>query len=105
MDMSAEPGTRTRALGMQARTLELFELHGIVEALLERGLRADRFNVFSERRRILRADLSELPTAYPYLLMIPQNEAETIMADRLADHAAIRSIHRSNRRRPAPCWS
>ncbi len=69
---------------MQARTLELFERHGTTEALLAHGLRADRFNVFSEGRQILRADFRGLPTSYPFLLMIPQNEVEEIVAGRLA---------------------
>src|SRR5690606_34798008 len=76
IDKAPAPDTQTRALGMQARSLELFERHGTVPALLARGLRADRFHVFSEGRRILEADFSGLPTAYPYLLMIPQNETE-----------------------------
>ena len=85
VDKAAQANTDTRALGMQARTLELFERPGITADLLAHGLRADRFNVFSEGRRILRADFRALPTAYPYLLMIPQNETEAIVAHRLAE--------------------
>ncbi|WP_156251691.1 FAD-dependent oxidoreductase [Pseudactinotalea terrae] len=85
IDKAAAASTDTRALGMQARTLELYERHGITTALLDNGLRAQRFNVYSEGRRILRADFHSLQTRYPYLLMIPQNDTEAILAARLAD--------------------
>jgi 2-polyprenyl-6-methoxyphenol hydroxylase-like FAD-dependent oxidoreductase len=85
IDKAAAASTDTRALGMQARTLELYERHGITAALLDNGLRADRFNVYSEGRRIVRADFRGLPTHYPYLLMIPQNETEAVLAARLAE--------------------
>ncbi|KAA9156854.1 FAD-dependent oxidoreductase [Microbacterium lushaniae] len=83
VDRAATPNTQTRALGVQARTLELFTRTGVTDELLARGLRAERFNVFSEGRPILRADFSGLPTAYPYLLMVPQNEVEGILVGAL----------------------
>lgn len=85
VDKSSGPSAQTRALGVQARTLELFERHGTVEDLLSRGLRADRFTVYSEGQPIVRADFSRLPTAHPYLLMIPQDQTEQVLAARLAD--------------------
>lgn len=86
IDRAARANTETRALGVQARTLELFERSGVAHELLTRGLRARRFNVLSEGRRILSADFAGLPTAYPFLLMIPQNEVERVLTGRLADH-------------------
>ncbi len=84
IDRAATPNTQTRALGVQARTLELFARTGVTDELLARGLRADRFNIFSEGRRILRADFSGLPTEYPFLLMVPQNEVEEVLMAALA---------------------
>lgn len=84
VDRAPAANTETRALGMQARTLELFERHGITDDLLTNGLRAERFHVFSEGRRILRADFGDLPSVYPFLLMIPQHKVEAILAARLA---------------------
>jgi 2-polyprenyl-6-methoxyphenol hydroxylase-like FAD-dependent oxidoreductase len=83
IDKAAEPNSETRALGVQARTLELYARNDVTPELLPRGLRADRFNVFSEGRRILRADFGALPTPYPFLLMIPQNHVEEVLARRL----------------------
>ncbi|GAB3243189.1 FAD-dependent monooxygenase [Mycolicibacterium hippocampi] len=84
VDAASGPNTETRALGMQARTLELYQHAGLVERLLERGLRARIFNVFSENRQILRADFAGLDSPYPFLLMIPQNHTQNVLADHLA---------------------
>ncbi|MCV7278357.1 FAD-dependent oxidoreductase [Mycolicibacterium flavescens] len=84
VDAAAGPNTETRALGVQARTLELFEKPGVTPDLLPRGLQARVFNVFSENRQILRADFSVLPSPYPFLLMVPQNEVQEVLTDKLA---------------------
>jgi 2-polyprenyl-6-methoxyphenol hydroxylase-like FAD-dependent oxidoreductase len=86
VDKAPSPSNETRALGMQARTLELFERHGIVDELLRHGLRATRFNVFSEGKQILDADFGNLDSAFPFLLMIPQDRTEEILAAKLATY-------------------
>ncbi|RAV06247.1 hypothetical protein DQP55_24090 [Mycolicibacterium sp. GF69] len=83
VDAAAAPNTETRALGMQARSLELFERQGITDELLTRGLKARVFNVFSENRQILRADFAGLTSPYPFLLMIPQNEVQEVLTAKL----------------------
>ncbi|OBF89005.1 hypothetical protein A5790_02045 [Mycobacterium sp. 852002-51152_SCH6134967] len=84
IDAAAGPNTETRALGVQARSLELFDRQGITEQLLARGLKARVFNVFSENRQILRADFAGLASPYPFLLMIPQNEVQEVLTANLA---------------------
>ncbi|OBB77080.1 FAD-dependent monooxygenase [Mycobacterium sp. 852014-52144_SCH5372336] len=84
IDAAAGPNTETRALGVQARSLELFDRQGIIEQLLARGLKARVFNVFSENRQILRADFAGLASPYPFLLMIPQNEVQEVLTANLA---------------------
>ena len=85
VDAADAPNAETRALGMQARSLELFERQGITtNELLARGLKARVFNVFSENRRILRADFGGLASPYPFLLMIPQNEVQEVLTENLA---------------------
>lgn len=84
VDAAVGPSTDTRALGMQPRSLELYEKHGIVEELLSRGLRVSDFQVMSENQRIVHVRLGELDTPYPFLLMIPQNETQNVLTDHLA---------------------
>ena len=84
VDASPHHNVSTKALGLQARTLELFERLGVVEAAA-RGLPVRRFNILSEQRQIAEFDLGGLDTPYPYLLMLPQNTTEEIPLDRMEE--------------------
>jgi 2-polyprenyl-6-methoxyphenol hydroxylase-like FAD-dependent oxidoreductase len=83
VDAAHHHNVSTKALGLQARTLELFERLGVVEAAVARGLPVRKFNIMSEEHRIAKFDLGGLDTPYPYLLMLPQNTTEEILRDRL----------------------
>ncbi len=85
IDASAGPAVETRALGVQARTLELFDEIGVADAAIARGLPVDAFSVFSENERIVHVSLRGLDTPYPFTLMLPQHETEALLADRLAE--------------------
>jgi len=69
---------QSRAIAVQARTLECFEMMGIdVDAFIASGqpIRAVNIGV-STRKRIARIEFDHLPTRYPYMLLIPQRETE-----------------------------
>ena len=85
IDAAAAPTTETRALGVQPRTLELFERLGLAAPAVADGLPVAQFNVFSEGKRFLHLDLSGIPTTHPYLLMLPQPRVEQLLAARLAE--------------------
>jgi 2-polyprenyl-6-methoxyphenol hydroxylase-like FAD-dependent oxidoreductase len=85
VDAATQHNVSTKALGLQARTLELLERLGVVEAAVARGLPVRRFNIMSEEHRIAKFDLGGLDSPYPYLLMLPQNTTEEILRDRLSE--------------------
>jgi 2-polyprenyl-6-methoxyphenol hydroxylase-like FAD-dependent oxidoreductase len=84
IDRAPEPGRHSRAIGIQARTLELFEQHRIVEPFLELGHRAHVANLYSNGQRRARLDFDPLLTRYPYLLFLDQTVTERILTDHLA---------------------
>jgi 2-polyprenyl-6-methoxyphenol hydroxylase-like FAD-dependent oxidoreductase len=84
IDRAPEPGRHSRAIGIQARTLELFEQHRIVEPFLELGHRAHVANLYSNGQRRARLDFDPLLTRYPYLLFLDQSVTERILTDHLA---------------------
>ncbi|WP_027817399.1 FAD-dependent monooxygenase [Paraburkholderia bannensis] len=84
IDRAHEPARHSRAIGIQARTLELFEQHRIVEPFLARGHRAHVANLYSNGQRRARLDFDPLFTRYPYLLFLDQTETERILAAQLA---------------------
>ncbi|WP_250452032.1 FAD-dependent monooxygenase [Caballeronia sp. ATUFL_M2_KS44] len=83
IDKARQPSPYSRAIGIQARTLELFEQHRIVKPFLELGHRARVANLYSNGQRLARLDFDPLQTRYPYLLFLPQSETERLMAEHL----------------------
>jgi 2-polyprenyl-6-methoxyphenol hydroxylase-like FAD-dependent oxidoreductase len=83
IDRSPQPARHSRAIGIQARTLELFEQHRIVEPFLELGHRAHAANLYSNGQRRIRLDFDPLLTRYPYLLFIDQTLTERLLTGHL----------------------
>ncbi|WP_438393826.1 FAD-dependent monooxygenase [Caballeronia sp. DA-9] len=81
VDKAPEPSPWSRAIGIQARTLELFEQHRLVEPFLERGHRARIGNLYSNGQRLMRLDFDPLQTRYPYLLFLDQAVTERLMTE------------------------
>ncbi len=88
VDRHAGPSHETRALGVQARTLEIYSKLGIVERALELGKRGTGANIWSNGRKSARVPLGEAGqrvTPYPFILILGQDDNERIMGDRLRD--------------------
>jgi 2-polyprenyl-6-methoxyphenol hydroxylase-like FAD-dependent oxidoreductase len=88
VDRHAGPSRETRALGVQARTLEIYSKLGIVERALELGRRGTGANIWSEGRKMARVPLGEAGqsvTPYPFILILGQDDNERIMGNRLRD--------------------
>ena len=84
IDRAREPAAHTRAIGIQARTLELFEQHRIVESFLDLGHRLRAANLYSNGHRLARLDFDPLQTRYPYLLCLDQSITERLLTEHLA---------------------
>jgi len=88
VDRHAGPSLETRALGVQARTMEIYSKLGIVDRALELGKRGTGANIWAEGRKMARVPLGEAGrriTRYPFILILGQDDNERIMGDRLRD--------------------
>jgi 2-polyprenyl-6-methoxyphenol hydroxylase-like FAD-dependent oxidoreductase len=88
IDRHAGPSLQTRALGVQARTLEIYAQLGIVGRALELGKRGTGANLWAEGRKMARVPLGEAGrqvTPYPFILILGQDDNERIMGERLSD--------------------
>jgi 2-polyprenyl-6-methoxyphenol hydroxylase-like FAD-dependent oxidoreductase len=88
IDRHAGSALQTRALGVQARTLEIYAQLGIVERALELGKRGTGANVWAQGRRMARVPLGEAGqavTPYPFILILGQDDNERIMGDKLRE--------------------
>jgi 2-polyprenyl-6-methoxyphenol hydroxylase-like FAD-dependent oxidoreductase len=85
VDKTASPGTTSRALAVQARTLE-FYANRPAGTVVEQGRRVLAFNLWVGGRRKARAVLGEIGegiSPFPYALVFPQDEHEQLLVDRL----------------------
>ena len=88
IDRHAGPALQTRALGVQARTLEIYAQLGIVDRALELGKRGTGANMWAQGRKMARVPLGDAGqdmTPYPYILILGQDDNERIMGDKLRD--------------------
>lgn len=88
IDRHAGPARETRALGVQARTLEIYAHLGIVHRALELGKRGAGANIWSQGRWMAHVPLNDAGdgvTPYPYILVLGQDDNELIMGERLRE--------------------
>ncbi|MFI6505024.1 FAD-dependent oxidoreductase [Nonomuraea typhae] len=83
VDNQAEGDNTSRAAVVHARTLEQLAPLGVSERLAGRGIHAKRFTIRDRDRVLVPVPFGNLPTDYPYTLMISQAETERILLDRL----------------------
>jgi 2-polyprenyl-6-methoxyphenol hydroxylase-like FAD-dependent oxidoreductase len=83
VDRQAEGASTSRACVVHARTLEVLENLKVSEELVSRGLIVPTFTVRDGDRVLMTVGFGDLPTAYPYTLMIPQNVTEKVLLGRL----------------------
>ena len=89
VDRNPGPSIQTKALGVQARTLEIYAHLGIVERALELGTRATGANMWAEGRRAARVPLGDIGrdlSPYPFLLILGQDDNERLLGEALRGH-------------------
>jgi 2-polyprenyl-6-methoxyphenol hydroxylase-like FAD-dependent oxidoreductase len=88
VDKTAEPGTTSRALAVQARTLELYDQLGLADVVVERGRKMTAANLWVARKQAARVpvgDMGEGISPFPYALIFSQDEHERLLIERLAE--------------------
>jgi 2-polyprenyl-6-methoxyphenol hydroxylase-like FAD-dependent oxidoreductase len=86
IDRHAGPSRETRALGVHARTLEIYARLGVVDRALEWGKQGNGANMWADGKRMARIPLGDAGrdlTPYPYILVLGQDDNERILGDRL----------------------
>ena len=86
VDKTAEPGTTSRAMAVQARTLELYRQLDLSDAVVSAGHRNPALNLWTMGKK--RATLSfgsagQNLTPYSFLLVYPQDQHERLLVERL----------------------
>lgn len=92
VDRLGEGANTSRAAVVHARTLEVLDELGIAKELVARGIKVPTFKVHDGPKTLATIAFDDLPTAYPYTLMIPQDVTEQVLLDRL--HQLGGTVHR-----------
>lgn len=86
VDRTVDRARESRALAVQARTLELFQSIGIGDALVALGNPSARLMLHFEAGRVAEVRLggfAAADTRYPFILFVSQAETETLLASHL----------------------
>ncbi|HYV48623.1 MAG TPA: FAD-dependent monooxygenase [Myxococcaceae bacterium] len=86
IDKAAEPGTTSRALGVQARTLELYRQLGLDEVAVSAGTPFKGINLWVRGQHVGHVEIGDMGVGlspYPYMLTLPQDLHERLLIDQL----------------------
>jgi 2-polyprenyl-6-methoxyphenol hydroxylase-like FAD-dependent oxidoreductase len=86
IDKTAEPGTTSRALAVQARTLEFYHQVCIADAVIAGGVKIANLNFWVKGARAARVPLQRLGeglSPYPFALVFPQDAHERLLIEQL----------------------
>ncbi|MGP4075851.1 FAD-dependent monooxygenase [Halobacillus sp. K22] len=83
LEKRAGPSELSKALGIQARTIEMFELLGIHKSFLKKGYPGPGAKLHLGGEKPSLVELYHIKSRYPYLFIIPQSQTETILEDHL----------------------
>ena len=87
VDKTTEPGTASRAVAVQARTLELYRQVDLAEAVVEAGVKVAGATLWVGGAKVARVPLGRLGeglSPFPYALTYPQDAHEQLLMARLA---------------------
>jgi 2-polyprenyl-6-methoxyphenol hydroxylase-like FAD-dependent oxidoreductase len=85
VDKMTERSDKSRAIAVWTRTLELLDRADVSRELLGRGNKVSAAHIVSGGETIARIALKDVESPYPFVLMIPQSDTESILERRIQD--------------------
>ena len=89
IDRQPSGANTSRACVVHARTMEVLEPLGVTADLLAQGIKVPIFRVRDRDRPLITVDFSEIPSPYPFTLMIPQDRVERCLLDHLEERGGV----------------
>src|SRR5271167_2048179 len=86
VDKTATPGTTSRALAVQARTLALYRQLDLADEVVKRGHKTPAVNLWVKGKNAAHVHFENVGsglTPYPFLHIFPQDEHERLLIERL----------------------
>lgn len=89
IDRNPGPSLQTKALGVQARTLEIYSQLGIAQRAIDLGKRATGASMWVRGRRVARVPLGDIGSGlspFPFVLILGQDDNEKLLGSVLASY-------------------
>ena len=86
VDQTEAPGTTSRAVAVQARTLELYRQLDLADEVVKRGHKTRAINLWVKGKNAARVPFEDVGvglTPYPFLHIFPEDEHERLLIERL----------------------
>ena len=84
IDKTEDHTTQSRALVIQARSVEILDQMGIADKAIQQGKIAKAIGAFFNGRKVLRVTVNNMGeglTKFPHLLMLEQSHTESILTE------------------------
>jgi 2-polyprenyl-6-methoxyphenol hydroxylase-like FAD-dependent oxidoreductase len=85
VDKREGPAPHSRAIAIQARTLELLDTMGLTEAFIAHGHRVRRFHMYAGQRTLFNLNMTRNGSRHGFILHLPQNETERLLRARVRE--------------------
>jgi 2-polyprenyl-6-methoxyphenol hydroxylase-like FAD-dependent oxidoreductase len=85
IDRLQEPMPWSRALGLHARTMEIFHALGVLEAVKRHSTLQTAVTIHNDHGPLLTLDLTTLDAPFPWVLSCPQSLVEQVLSERLEE--------------------
>lgn len=85
IDKKSEPTQGSNATWIQSRTIEILNQIGIADRFLKNGQTCDAINLYAEGKFLAALTLEDIPSTYPFILMLAQSGSERLLNERLSE--------------------
>ncbi len=86
IDKASAPSDKSKAFGIHARTMEVFENMGLIDSVLDGGNICNGFDIYDRGRPLASLSFSSIESKYPYLLILAQSDTEKVLNERLESY-------------------
>jgi 2-polyprenyl-6-methoxyphenol hydroxylase-like FAD-dependent oxidoreductase len=80
---------QTRAIGIHARTLEVFDMMGLAKRFVERGQVVRHLRFYSEGRCLASLEFARCGSRFGFLLDLPQDQTERLLRARITELGGV----------------
>ncbi|MES2122611.1 MAG: FAD-dependent monooxygenase, partial [Chlamydiota bacterium] len=85
VDKLSHPMLESRALGIQSRTLELFEKMGLIQTFFKKGQVLQHAHIYYKKKEFASIHFKHISVPFPLILIISQAETESILSSHLSE--------------------